>query len=167
MVQVRVGAWNYLLKGKATPSNDHSFPFALRLRSASGWMAYVVFCSGAVVAHKLLGGFAEARELSRRRSCRPRASRPVSFSRRRCMAAVLALKDSFGLRLQPEFSRGETFKRHPSKSVVHRGFDDLQSWRNASGHELVEVRSAYGRKRHKPAAELGEAVFSLQRDGLR
>jgi hypothetical protein len=28
MVQVRVGASNYLLKGKATPANDHSFPFA-------------------------------------------------------------------------------------------------------------------------------------------
>jgi hypothetical protein len=156
-----------LLKGKATPSNDHSFPFALRLRSASGWMAYVVFCSGAVVAHKLLGGFAEARGLSRRRSCRPGASRPVSFSRRRSMASVSASKDSFGPRLQPEFSRGETFKRHPSKSVVDRGFGNLQSWRDASGYELVQVRSAYGRKRHKPAAELGEAVFSLQRDGLR
>jgi hypothetical protein len=67
-----------LPKGKATPSSDHGFPFALRLRSARRWTAYVVFCRGAVLAHKLLGAFAEARELSQRRSCRA-SSKSSSF----------------------------------------------------------------------------------------
>jgi hypothetical protein len=67
-------------------------------RSCSGWPS---LSQGAVTAHRWRWVFAEARELSRQRSCRPRASRPVSFSRRRSIAAVLTLKGSF-LRLQPD-----------------------------------------------------------------
>ena len=81
-------------------------PAQLKLRSANGWTEYVVFCRGAVLAHKLLGAFAEARELSPRRSCRPRASRPVSFSRRSSTGAASLLDRSF-LRFRPGLPLGQ------------------------------------------------------------
>jgi hypothetical protein len=136
-------------KRKATPSNDHSFPFALRWRSASAWMAYVVFCSGAVVAHKLLGGFAEARGLSRRRSCRPRASRPVSFSRRRSTAAEPALKSSFPLHhpSAPNAPCGETLivpcgARHPRGCPGYNSRPNSKALRERSG-ELRKFASHF------------------------
>jgi hypothetical protein len=142
-------------KRKAMPSNDHSFPFALRTfsrvvmattvrfsfraieglsifefsrakscassagvhgrplgcgpsfislsdcaRPAGGWFR-PFFCNGAAAVHKLLGGSAEARGLFRRRSCRPRASRPAFFARRRSTAAAVVLKRPFAFTSAP------------------------------------------------------------------
>jgi len=90
-----------LLKGKATPANDHSFPFAFSPSWPGRRAAFFALCHGAATANKWKWVSAEERSLSRGQSYRPPGVRPVSLARRRSTAAAPVLKGSFGFRLEP------------------------------------------------------------------
>src|ERR1039458_10419584 len=94
-----------LLKGKATPANDYSFPFAFSPSGPGRRAAFFPLCHGAATANKWKWVSAEERSLSRGQSSRPPGARPVSLARRRSTAAAPVLKGSFDFRLEPEFDQ--------------------------------------------------------------